>query len=197
MENGGTEGSFNYAAGAYGSLELRDKIAKLTLDEYKKQIKQLYPEDVEITNIKIDSLKLLNEPVSVRYDLKLTGFDNADIVYFNPLLGEALKTNPFNAADRFYPVEMPYCAEKTYILSMDVPKGYKVDELPKSVRVDLNNNEGRFEYLIENSDGSIQFKCRLQIKKTKFTNEDYQTLRDFYSFIVKKEAEQIVFKKIR
>ena len=197
MENGGVEGAFNHTAGTYESLDVRDKLAKSTVDEYKKTIKELYPEDIEVSNIEIDSLKLLNEPLSVRYDLKFNGFGNADIVYFNPLLGEALKTNPFSAAVRYYPVEMPYSGEKTYILSMDIPKGYKVDELPKSVRVYLNNNEGMFEYLIENNGQSIQLRCRLQIKKTIFANEDYQTLRDFYTFIVKKEAEQIVFKKIK
>jgi hypothetical protein len=54
-----------------------------------------------------------------------------------------------------------------------------------------------FEYLFSASDTQVQMRCRLQLKKATFLNEDYQTLRDFYSFIVKKQAEQIVFKKIK
>ncbi len=80
---------------------------------------------------------------------------------------------------------------------MDIPKGYKVDELPKSARIMLNEDEGMFEYLISADDASVQMRCRLIINKTFFPNEDYQTLRDFYAYIVKKEAEQIVFKKIK
>ena len=113
------------------------------------------------------------------------------------MLGEAIKSNPFVAAERFYPVEMPYTIYDIYTLNMEIPKGYKVDELPKSVRLNFNEDEGMFEYLISNSGENIQMKCRLVFKKTNFLNEDYQPLRDFYSFIVKKEAEQIVFKKIK
>jgi len=37
----------------------------------------------------------------------------------------------------------------------------------------------------------------LNIKKATFDPEDYNNLRDFYTFIVKKEAENIVFKKMK
>ena len=80
---------------------------------------------------------------------------------------------------------------------MEIPTGYKVEELPKSTRVSLNENDGMFEYLISSDGKYIQMKCLLDIKTATFTNEDYQTLRDFYGFVVKKEAEQIVFKKIK
>ncbi len=40
-------------------------------------------------------------------------------------------------------------------------------------------------------------RSRVQLKKATFTNEDYQPLREFYTYVVKKQAEQIVFKKIQ
>jgi hypothetical protein len=55
---------------------------------------------------------------------------------------------------------MPYCIDETYILNMEVPLVYKVDELPKPARVTLNNNEGIFEYLIQQSGNNIQLRCR-------------------------------------
>jgi len=80
---------------------------------------------------------------------------------------------------------------------MEIPKGYKVDEIPKSVKLALNEDEGMFEYLITADKEYIQMRRRLVLKKANFANEDYDTLRQFYTFIVKKEAEQIVFKKIK
>jgi len=108
-----------------------------------------------------------------------------------------LKKNPFASAERYYPVEMPFLKNQVFTLTMDIPNGYKVDELPKSTRVLLNEEDGMFEYLISNDGTGIQMRCTLVLHKAKFTNEDYQTLRDFYAFIVKKESEQIVFKKIK
>ena len=137
-------------------------------------------------------------PVAVEYDMKLKAFDvEADIVYFNPMMGEYLKKNPFVAAERFYPVEMPYTTDDMYTFSMEIPKGYKVDELPKSVKFSLNENEGMFEYLITNNGTEIQMRCRLNLNKATYLNEDYKSIRDFYSFVVQKESEQIVFKKIK
>ena len=196
-DKGGMEGGFTSKPGYYNSLSLRNKVAKTTIEEYKKSIRENYAEEIEITNVTIDSLKLLNEPIAINYDIKLKAFGDADIVYFNPMLAEAKKKNPFIAAERFCPVEMPYTIDDIYTFNMEIPKGYKVDELPKSTRVKLNENEGMFEYLISATETSIQMRRRLVIKKANFANEDYQTLRDFYGFMVNKEAEQIVFKKIK
>lgn len=92
---------------------------------------------------------------------------------------------------------MPYTRDDVYVLNMEIPKGYKIDELPKSARVMLNENEGSFEYLISADANYIQLQSRIILKKANFTGDDYQTLRDFYGFIVTKQAEPIVFKKIK
>jgi hypothetical protein len=155
------------------------------------------PEDMILSNIVIDSLRLINEPVTLKYDISLKTFGDGDIIYFNPMMGEATKKNPFISAERYYPVEMPYTIDETYSFNMEIPKGYAIDELPKSARVMLNEDEGMFEYLISATETTIQMRRKLQIKKATYSNEDYQTLRNFFGFMVSKEAEQIVFKKIK
>lgn len=198
IDKAGVEGLVTKNFGANESFRLRNKIAKTSLADYTKSVKESYGDETEVTGITVDSLKLLDEPVAVKMDIKLKAFENGDdIVYFNPMMGEVIKKNPFAAAKRFYPVEMPYSFDDTYTLFMEVPKGYQVDELPKSVRLNFNEDEGMFEYLVNASGSEIQLRCRLMMKKANFPNEDYESLREFYSFIVKKEAEQIVFKKIK
>ena len=90
---------------------------------------------------------------------------------------------------------MPYAVDETYVLNMQIPKGYVVDELPKSAKVAMNENEGYFEYLIDVADNNVRLKSRLQINKATFMPEDYEGLRGFFDYVVKKHAEQIVFKK--
>ena len=196
-DKGGVEGSLVQNMGVYTSQKFRNKMTKTLLDDYTKTVQQEYPEEIIITNIQVDSLKLMKEPVGLKYDMNFKAFAEEDIIYFNPMLTEAIKKNPFTAAERFYPVEMPYTIDEIYTLRMEVPKGYKIDELPKSVRTIFNEDEGMFEYLISEVSNIIMMRTRLQLKKANYTNEDYQSLRDLYSFIVKKEAEQIVFKKIK
>jgi len=191
----GIGGSFSTQLGNEESQGIRKKLSTIKQEDFFKDIKKAYSMDVELQNAEVDSLKTPEEPVSIKYGMKFN-FNDENMVYFNPMLSEAYKENPFKAAERLYPVEMPACSDETYILNMEVPTGYKIEELPKSARVSLNENEGMFEYVIGESGGHIQLRCRTILKKANFDPEDYQTLRDFFAFIVKKQAEQIVFKKL-
>ena len=76
-----------------------------------------------------------------------------------------------------------------------MPTGYVVEAMPKSERLNFNENEGMFEYIIKADKQMIQLKCRLTINKTVFMPEDYSGLREFFGHIVKKQSEQIVFRK--
>ncbi|WP_170970972.1 transglutaminase domain-containing protein [Ilyomonas limi] len=188
--------SINSTKGYQESVSLREELSKTSQEDFFKTIKKSYTGEVSLNNANVDSVKLLNEPVKVRYDMSIDMGDE-DIIYFNPMQAEQQKENPFAAAERFYPVEMPYCWDETYILNMEIPEGYAVDELPKSARVMLNENEGMFEYLLAKNGNNIQMRTRVKLNKALYEPEDYQTLRDFFAYVVKKEAEQIVFKKVK
>lgn len=188
-------GSFSTILGNEESQSIRKKLKSTTSDDFFKDVKKAWGMEMEISNTEIDSLKKPEEPLALKYEIKFAPGDD-DVYYFNPMLAEAYKENPFKSAERLYPVEMPACTNETYILNMEIPKGYKVEELPKSTRVMLNEDEGMFEYIIGMAGDHIQLRCRTVIKKANFLPEDYATLRDFFTYIVKKEAEQIVFKKL-
>jgi Domain of Unknown Function with PDB structure (DUF3858)/Transglutaminase-like superfamily len=187
-------GTYKRVFGEMQSVEMRKKMKKINASEYFENINKSFPFEVSMGNKTIDSLKQPEMPVSVQYDFSFKPED--DILYFTPVLTDAAyKENPFKAAQRYYPVEMPYCIDETYILNMEVPAGYVVDELPKPSRVKLNENEGVFEYLIQQDGNHIQLRCRLKLNKANFEPEDYQMLRNFYSLIIEKENQQIVFKR--
>ena len=66
----------------------------------------------------------------------------------------------------------------------------------KSMVVKLNEeNEGMFEYRISQSGSGISFRSRIRISRAYFMPEEYEMLREFFNLVVKKQAEQIVFKK--
>ena len=188
-------GTFSSDLGYYESYDLRDEMGASGSADFFKKIRTGYTYDVNIKNEGIDSLEKYTEKANVHYDFSFA-FDE-DIVYYNPLLTEAYKSNPFSAATRNYPVEMPHASDETIIVNMEIPKGYKIDELPKSVRLKLNEADGMFEYIIQADSQMIQLRCRLRLNKATFNPEDYDTLREFFSQVVKKQAEQIVFKKIK
>jgi hypothetical protein len=111
------------------------------------------------------------------------------------MLSDAMKENPFKAETRLYPVEMPYTMNELYLCSMEVPKGYVVDELPKSAKVTLFEDDGYFEYIIGQKNDMISVRSRIVIKHADFSAEDYEILREFFTYIIQKQSESIVLKR--
>ena len=167
-ENGKLSGAVQQIPGYSESSEIRSTIKEKGKEYVKAEIKKGFNAEVDIQNFRIDSLSKKDDPVGIFYDFFLdTGTE--DIIYLNPMFGEGYKNNPFKSAERYYPVEMPYTMDETFILSLDIPAGYAVDEMPKPMVLKLNDQgEGLFEYRISESGGVISLRCRLQIKRTVF-----------------------------
>jgi hypothetical protein len=186
--------SVQYTPGFYTSYDIRSEIKQKGLEAYFNELKKSGSETL-MAEEKIDSVDNYEVPVSIKYRLEMP-VDQEEIWYFDPMFTRSWTENPFKSATRSYPVEMLYKVDQTYLLRMDVPSGYMVDELPKSLIVKLNeDNDGEFEYRIVESGGIISVRSRLRINRTYFSPEEYQMLRDFFNLVVKKQSEQIVFKK--
>ncbi len=194
-EKGNLVGSMQQTPGYYESLDLRDRIKEKGKEELQKDIKKAFGSDINISNFIIDSLDKYEIALGIKYDFDLVS-EKEDIIYLNPMFGEGYKENPFKSAERVYPVEMPFTMDETFNLQLEVPQGYVVDELPKSIILKLNEeDEGSFEYLISQSGDNISFRSRIKLNRANFLPDEYEMLREFFSLVVKKQAEQIVFKK--
>lgn len=190
-------GTTRKSPGYFESYNIRDKVKDKGEETYFKDLQKEFGMEVKMESPKIDSLNNYDDPVKLQYSFALNN-DGEDIIYMNPMLDEAIKENPFKSAERLYPVEMPYTMDDTYILSMQIPTGYKIDELPKQVAVKLNaDGDGYFEYLISQSENNISLRSRIKLNRTVFDPEEYDFLREFFKLIVNKHSEQIVFKKIK
>ena len=191
----GMEGTLESTLGREESYQLRRRLSGKDQKDYFKDIQTSWGEDMAISNGGLDSLSRLEDPVNIHYDFRLIQPAGASPLYINPMIGEGMRENPFKATERKYPVEMPYVMDDMYILNMQIPDGYEVDELPKSAKVALNGDQGMFEYLIANQGNVIQLRCHLKLNKANFFPDDYSNLRDFFGYVVKKESETIVLKR--
>ncbi|RYZ19862.1 MAG: DUF3857 domain-containing protein [Chitinophagaceae bacterium] len=189
------EGTFSQVPGYYESHSIRSKAKEKGADALFAELRSGLGSGVTLTHTGVDSLNQYSQPVALHADMKLPVGDE-DILYVNPMFGQGLGANPFKSPERSYPVEMPYTIDESFYLTLHVPDGYVVDELPKSIRLALNErNEGSFEYLISESEGVISLRSQIRIKRANFLPEDYESLREFFNMVVTKHKEQIVFKK--
>jgi hypothetical protein len=180
-------------AGYYESIGVREKIKEKGETSFFKSIQTDYTGDMTLSGQKIEQLKDLDAPVKIEYDFAMSQQD--DLIYFNPMTWEGYKDNYFKAAKRYYPVEMPYLFDETYMLNLDIPAGYVVDEMPESAKVKLGETDGFFEYLIDQYEGTIRLRSRIKLNRATYAPEEYNILREFFSYVVKKHAESVILKK--
>ncbi|TAH06178.1 MAG: DUF3857 domain-containing protein [Sphingobacteriales bacterium] len=189
-------GGFTSSLGYYESLSVRSQLRENGQEAFFKKIKEAYTLDVTLDKPVVDSMTKKEDPIQLAYDFSFEMPDE-DIIYINPMMGEGIKENYFKAAERFYPVEMPFAMDETYILDFEVPKGYSIDEIPKSAKVAYNDGEGFFEYMTSKDEGHVRLRMRIKLNKATFEAEEYDSLREFFGYIVKKHAELIVLKKAK
>ncbi|MEI9933317.1 MAG: DUF3858 domain-containing protein [Ferruginibacter sp.] len=174
---------------------MREKIINKGRNAYEKELHSSFPEGISISGIQITNLDSCEESLQINCGLTVEGDKNDSLIYFNPMIKDDYSKNPFKSAERKYPVEMPYPIDEMYTLTLEVPKGYEINELPKSAKVTFNDTDGLFEYLISNDGDSISLRSNIKFAKTTFMPDEYHDLREFFDYVVKMRNQLIVFKK--
>ena len=188
-------GSVSSLAGYYESTNIREEIATNGKDTYINDLKNSYTGDYSIKDVHVDDIEDNDKVVVKTYALEIARNSEHDLLYLNPMIKEGLTENYFTSLARNYPVELPSKMDEVYVFQIDVPQGYVIDELPKSARVSLNGEDGSFEYIVTKLTDRVMLRSRITINKPYFEVDEYEGLRNFFDYIVKKHAEQIVFKK--
>jgi hypothetical protein len=181
-------------AGYYESSDIRSEVKDKTIEFVFKKNTQTVPLKKLLDSFSIANLKNLDLPLITYFRMTLDPGSDPHL-YFNPFINYGITENPFKSSQRLYPVEMLYVLSKTYELTMEVPTGYEIEEIPKSEKIVLNDSDGSYEYMVEISGNRILIKSVMSLNKAIFEPEDYIRLKDFYATIIRKQTEMIVFKK--
>jgi len=146
----------------------------------------------EFQNVKDNQLPFV-ESHDVVIDEHTT--EAAGTIYMSPFVMSKIVENPFKQANRIYPVDFGHPFDEVYIAKIAIPAGYVIDEVPKNKVILLPENTARYLYNVSQIGNVLNITSNLSINKGLFTQHEYVHLREFYSQIIAKQAEQIVFKK--
>jgi hypothetical protein len=182
----------------YEGLEHRDSYqAAANEEEYLKKYKGDKP-GLSVKNYQVTNLNIVEEPLAEVMDVLIE--DNVEeagnLVYLSPLLFDRTKENPFKLEERKFPVDFGYPTEENYRITIDFPTGYQLDKMPKNEKVVLPDESASFTFMTATEANKLLLSSKITIKKAFYTPEEYQDLKELFKNIVRKQAEQIVFKKI-
>lgn len=191
-------GILNKISYDYAALDFREKYEKFnSQDEFLKDFENDH-QGLSVTNCKISNIDSIYNPLVEAYDVKIKNkvTSSGDLLYINPLLYEQMESNPFKIEERKYPVDFVYPMERMYRFKLTLPDNMQVSELPKPLAIRMPDNSALIQYQIMSEGKVIQLSYRFVINKPNFTSQDYANLREFFSELVKKQAEPIIIKTI-
>ena len=192
---GEVDGKLNVIYEGYASCAERTKIndegSVKYIKNFKEGIKNAIVDSVKIEDKELTSPLNLNYKIQSRELLQNTG----NMIYFNALFGMGETTNPLGSLKREYPVDLGCPIKNAYTFVVEIPDGYSVESLPEKSSIALPENGGNFKFNVNLAGNKIVITSIFNITKTFYVMSEYQTLREFYAFVILKQAEKIVLKK--
>ena len=198
-ENGELSGTVQETHSNQLAYSLRNKYLQ-DKDEQTFFDKKATSQNMEISSYSIKNIDNPGERVAMEYDfIKKEIVTGDEYIYFNPLIFPLFEENLFKAEDRKLPVEFSFLYDKRYSVLIDIPEGYRVEELPKSTKVAINDkSDATYQYFIseDKEAGKLSVSLQFSLKKILYLQDEYQSLRDFFLLLATSNNEQVVLKKI-
>ena len=180
----------------YEAYLMRKKVKKLGKEAYVKE-KLDMPEGLALENFIISNLDEPGRSVVEEYEANVNEYvmNAGNMIYLDPLMFFAEDKNPMKLDERYYPVDFGCPIARSYRLTVPIPEGFSVEELPKPAVVSMPNKGGVFRYNISNDGSNLIVMTSYHIKQTLFLPREYGIIKQFFDIIVAKHAEKIVLKK--
>jgi len=179
----------------YAAYTFRDSYSEYKdQDEYHEKLASRL--NGEIDDLEITGIDDINSDIKINYTLKKDIYLGNDYIYIDPLMEKYLDENPFKEETRKYPVNFNYPINYLTVTNITIPEGYAIEEIPKSEKFVTDNNEIVFTYRIGVVENKITLQYNYTLNKILFLQDEYDTLRNFFTNLVAKNAEQIVLKKV-
>jgi hypothetical protein len=195
-EQGNLTGEVHEEHAGYAGAEAREKLQQLGEKKYVTELAGRHP-SWEMPSYKFGQVAEVDRPLALTYELRQPASTPgaAQELYLTPLalLGES--RNPFQHAQRLYPVDFGAPVQEVIMITLKLPAGYTA-ELPKATTLALPDGGGRYQFsAVSAAPGTVQLVSRLLLAKSVYGAEEYQNLREFYRQALAKQAEALVLRK--
>ncbi len=192
------EGNYQSMHKGHAALSRRWDIQNAESEEeyYEEWASEI--EGIELTSFETQDFRKTSKPLREKLEFIMEeGVEEAaDLIYFNPLLFLQMEENPFKASERVYPVSFACPVNYRYIVKIELPEGYGLDEIPEPMMIAMPNKGGKFTYDVKAINAStLLVSCNFKIKQLQFLSEEYPILKEFYDQALQKQGTQLVLKR--
>ena len=195
---GGLTGKVHEERGGYAGTDARLDLASQGEKKYLASLAQRH-EGWTIPASKLGQVDALDKPLLLDYDVAqpATGSDApGSTFYLSPLSDFGPRQNPFRRPNRTFAVDFGVAQEEILMITLTLPAGYELAEVPASALVSLPNEGGRFVYSVSVAGpGRVQLTSRLSLRDTVYPADAYASLRELYRLLMARQSEKLIIQK--
>lgn len=195
--NGQVSGTLKRQRTDYNAIIFRENIKDVKEDAYLEKLEN-GNNKIEISEYSRTNENDLKFPIVENFSFSGSNFSEniGGAIYINPMLFFAVEQNPFKQENRAYPVDYGFPFIDKYSITIKIPEGYKVETIPSSLLLNMEDNLGGFKFMVNTSGNSIQLMLTHQINVPIVVADYYPMLKQFYQKMIEKQNEKIVLKKV-
>lgn len=181
----------------YQAFNRRDRFENFSNEQMIESLEKDKGE-LEVSNLEIENMHDVTQPILQSYEYALNNAmeEIGGKLYFTPLLFLAPKENPFKEEQRNYPIDFVFPIADKYMVNIMLPEGYTVETMPESTKFEFNGTEGAFTYIGRQNGTMLQFTISLELNKALILASDYEQFKKFYQYMIEKQTEKVVLKKV-
>ena len=194
---GGMTGKVHEEHGGYAGVSVRRELTRLGDKKYLAELTRPHS-GWTVPKFAVADRENVAKPLAVDYEFAQPADESAPVgtLYLSPFRDFIGEQNPFRHDDRQFPVDFGAPQDETMLLTLTLPEGYELAEVPKPAVVEMPDGGGRFVYSASaTTPGVVQLTSRLNLRKPVYGAEEYASLREFYRLMLAKHSEKLVIKK--
>jgi transglutaminase-like putative cysteine protease len=173
----------------YTGFSYRDKY-----DDDTTALKEKYLDHLdEISRIRTFNYDNTNLPYIIGLEGKKKLEVFAGNIAIKPFLGLSFEENPFKSEERNYPADFTFAQSDQFDVTITIPKGYKVYEVPENYSIDDDLVSISADYQL--SQEALKIKASYVFKKPVYQPEEYATLRAHMDKIVEIVNQDVVLEE--
>lgn len=196
IENDRLKGFMRLKTEGLLSKEKRNSLTSLSKQKYINALEEKSPlADFSIDLYRNKNLNQIDLPLIE--DMKFS-FDKLEeennLILINPFVAP-LKTNPLKSEKRYFSVDFGTSLFERYRCTLNLPKGYTINSIPKNLSIISANNIGSLvsKTIITSTFISIEYEFKLN--KSVYSVNEYQSLKNLFQNLINLQNDLIVLKK--
>ncbi len=195
-EKGSLSGTATNLYESYDAWQVR-KICSLQGEEAYRDFVQARKSKWKISALELENLSDPEEPVIEKLSLVVpeAAERGEGFMYINPFLSGRVESNEYYSEERISVIDLACPTFEKYSFKITIPEGWTVAELPQSVNLRMEGGGGGFIYNITANGRDIRLDSEISLTTIRYLPEKYNSIRNFWSSIIRKQAEVVILKK--